>query len=233
MKTSLKTIALACAALAAPVSFGAVNGTGTVGSITYEQVRFYKPSSTTWPTQSGTVGTDHCSGADICGEPMSFWSAAGGTFKVTASDATNDEGIVIQDLSPNYGGLGVVSLGRNGVYGSDGINRGETLTLTFDKKVTIVGLHFFDADNSNTESGDKGKLRIDGGSNNTIALKSYVTANTSSWLTGTTFVFSHDNNDYHLGAVKLLMPVPEPGTYGMLLAGLGLVGFVARRRTPA
>ncbi|PIL46032.1 hypothetical protein CR105_07735 [Massilia eurypsychrophila] len=26
------------------------------------------------------------------------------------------------------------------------------------------------------------------------------------------------------------MPVPEPETYGMLLLGLGLVGFMARRR---
>ena len=28
-----------------------------------------------------------------------------------------------------------------------------------------------------------------------------------------------------------LVPVPEPGTYAMLLAGLGLLGFVAARRT--
>lgn len=30
--------------------------------------------------------------------------------------------------------------------------------------------------------------------------------------------------------VTLAMPIPEPQTYGMLLAGLGLVGFAARRR---
>jgi len=28
-------------------------------------------------------------------------------------------------------------------------------------------------------------------------------------------------------------PVPEPGTYGLFLAGLAAVGFVARRRSPA
>ena len=32
------------------------------------------------------------------------------------------------------------------------------------------------------------------------------------------------------GTISLVSPVPEPETYGMLLAGLGMIGFVARRR---
>lgn len=32
------------------------------------------------------------------------------------------------------------------------------------------------------------------------------------------------------GGAVMLAPVPEPATYGMMLAGLGLVGFMARRR---
>ena len=32
------------------------------------------------------------------------------------------------------------------------------------------------------------------------------------------------------GSIALTSPVPEPETYGMMLAGLGLMGFVARRR---
>lgn len=35
------------------------------------------------------------------------------------------------------------------------------------------------------------------------------------------------------GAVSLAAPVPEPETYGMMLAGLGVVGFLARRRRKA
>ena len=31
-------------------------------------------------------------------------------------------------------------------------------------------------------------------------------------------------------SIKVLSPVPEPSTYAMLLAGLGLLGFMARRR---
>lgn len=35
------------------------------------------------------------------------------------------------------------------------------------------------------------------------------------------------------GAAALTTPVPEPETYGMMLAGLGVVGILARRRKPA
>jgi hypothetical protein len=35
------------------------------------------------------------------------------------------------------------------------------------------------------------------------------------------------------GAVSMAAPVPEPETYGMMLAGLGVVGFLARRRKAA
>ena len=35
------------------------------------------------------------------------------------------------------------------------------------------------------------------------------------------------------GGAVMLVPVPEPETYGMMLAGLGLVGWMARRRKVA
>lgn len=38
-------------------------------------------------------------------------------------------------------------------------------------------------------------------------------------------------NDLHLsGAAAVTTPVPEPETYGMMLGGLGLLGFIARRK---
>ena len=44
------------------------------------------------------------------------------------------------------------------------------------------------------------------------------------------------NNDYHFDSTRLdatITAVPEPETYAMLLAGLGLVGVIARRRKTA
>jgi hypothetical protein len=38
------------------------------------------------------------------------------------------------------------------------------------------------------------------------------------------------NTSGSFGGAIMLVPVPEPETYGMLLAGLGVLGFLARRR---
>lgn len=54
----------------------------------------------------------------------------------------------------------------------------------------------------------------------------YRTNNSSSYgdISGSTAVFSH------VAWINSVVAVPEPETYAMLLAGLGLIGFVARRR---
>jgi hypothetical protein len=36
---------------------------------------------------------------------------------------------------------------------------------------------------------------------------------------------------YWATANNVTLAVPEPGTYGMMLVGLGLFGFMVRRRT--
>ncbi len=47
-------------------------------------------------------------------------------------------------------------------------------------------------------------------------------------------VMGSTNGGSYAGAFNLnLAPVPEPETYGMLLAGLGILGFLARRRKQA
>ena len=52
-------------------------------------------------------------------------------------------------------------------------------------------------------------------------------------ITSSTFYFRQDtdtsNPSFYVGAVAVTA-VPEPETYAMLLAGLGLLGFAARRR---
>lgn len=42
--------------------------------------------------------------------------------------------------------------------------------------------------------------------------------------------WSDDNYDSGLAFAGSLVPVPEPETYAMMFAGLGLLGWVAHRR---
>jgi hypothetical protein len=37
-------------------------------------------------------------------------------------------------------------------------------------------------------------------------------------------------NAFAIDSIKVTSPVPEPETYALLLAGLGVMGFIARRR---
>lgn len=54
-----------------------------------------------------------------------------------------------------------------------------------------------------------------------LALGNYYLQVTGTMVSDTSAAF---------GGAVMLQPVPEPETYGMLLAGLGLVGWMARRR---
>ena len=49
--------------------------------------------------------------------------------------------------------------------------------------------------------------------------------NDNGWIVGTAV-----NNQTNVNHAFLLTPVPEPETYAMLLAGLGVLGFMGRRR---
>lgn len=52
-------------------------------------------------------------------------------------------------------------------------------------------------------------------------------------ITGASYGFPEGQPTGSFGYTLTLTPVPEPETYAMLLAGLGLVGAAARRRRPA
>lgn len=237
---ALLAATLACAAAQAlPVNIG------SSGTLTWEQVRFYAPGSgadgtytSGVQTKIGVVPADYCSGTDNCGTAMSFATTYGGALMVTASDdgngvANTTTGLVMQDLSPNYGGLGVVSRNANGaVSGADEINRGDVLTLAFANTVKLVGLHLWDHNHSGSDlngGAEKFGLSIDGGAMQQLTLDNFPWWGGSSGLVGKRFTFSYINEDYYVGAVKIAA-VPEPQSLALLLLGLAAIGAASRRR---
>ena len=55
---------------------------------------------------------------------------------------------------------------------------------------------------------------------------------TADWQHLISSVYSYDDYVFHLEGIATVAAVPEAETYAMMLAGLGLVGFMAKRRRP-
>jgi hypothetical protein len=96
-------------------------------------------------------------------------------------------------------------------------------TINFGQQLygdTIVGIHY---GNVVDALGHK--------SNNVTAFYRFDAGSGAGVDTFTTKYASLSNATlYSTGMAPVLAAVPEPGTYAMMLAGLGLMGFVARRR---
>ena len=260
----LRTALAAAFALASSAAFAAP---------TIEYLDFYDQPSKEAINPFAMGSADFCSGEDRGATSLSFHTLSGGTLTVTGSTPLGGS-LAFQDQAPDYGGLGVAGSKvdwtwksstptskrtnankGNTAYGSyvtsvvgdDEIDKGEKLTLTFEKTVHIAGMHFFTGDHGNVPNGRTFNLTIDGVSYNDRALKSYLNTNPSSFLTGKSFTFETDDycksknwygqctswgpTDFYLGAVKITTAVPEPGTYALLLAGLAAVGFTVSRST--
>jgi hypothetical protein len=200
----------------------------------------YLDFTTLMPTSISNPGNPVCgfnSGSDVCGTSMTFTqglisAVATATYLGSATNGTVPVRVV-QDFNgskPTYVGLGVYhELGNTA---DDNITLNEVLTIAFNDTVTLTGLNFLaDGHVAKFAAGDAFLLNDTGthfGTNGSISNLS---------LTGKVFNFGYGAGgleganamQYYLGGL-MVSAVPEPETFTLMLAGLGLMGVVARRR---
>lgn len=184
------------------------------------------------------TGGDKCSSnvASVLEGTLSF--ASGGiAVNVTASYSSGAFGsgaAVVQDHEPGFNnatftgaGLGVYHLMNDNV--DDNITVGEALKLSFNQTVTIsaIGLRD-DGHNISFTPGTKFDYSFD----NLSWTSTELTASVAMNHIGQDFYIRYGSNNgaqFYLSSMTVAA-VPEPETYAMLMAGLGVIGFMSRRR---
>ena len=137
---------------------------------------------------------------------------------------------VWDDLSPNFGGLGV-GTGSTGADTVDQINGTNVLTLTFNSSVTLTGVATL-FDGAHTPFGSGNPLTSGFLLNGSYV--SFANANDNSLdLTGTVFTFAEDGSadpQFYVSGLAFTSATPLPGALPLFAGGLGVVGFLARRK---
>ncbi len=203
------------------------------------QFDFYKLKSTTAAGDFLPTNGVGCTGGDICssnvdggvfGGNLSYTD--GGIIAVATSAYTGGASSVVQDHENGWtssigAGLGVYH--QSGNTSDDNITNGESLTITFDQVVnlTSIGLRSEGHNFTNWPAGSTFLF------NNVSTLLPLGVGSIGLDLTGQVFTFAYGgaNADQFYLSSMTATAVPEPGSYALMIAGLGAIGLALRRRT--
>lgn len=231
----MKKLSLIAAALVAIAAVPA-SATTTAATTTFDFYKLGRGAAQDFRPTDGVV----CTGGDLCSSDIDHAKLGGDlTFKkdgITSFATASYDGkvaTVIQDATSNWtstsgAGLGVYHL--SGVNSDDNITLGEKLTLSFDQMVDLssIGLR---ADGHNFTNWATGATFL---LNGVSTLLPDNIGSIALNLTGMSFDFAYGGakpSQFYLASATVA-PVPEPGTYALMLGGLGVAAFVARRRRP-
>jgi hypothetical protein len=236
-------VGLPSSAFAASTVFDFANlkydGSGSAVSDTYG----FQPTDGVFCT-----GGDLCSsdvGGGVLGGDLTFQS--GGITVYATGYYNGNQASVVQDHEDGYNGLlyGASATGAGlGVYhkvnptdnSDDNVTAGEMLKLSFSEVVTIgtLGMRAEGHNTTGWVTGAQFQYSTDG-SNWTTALLPDGSPNYGAFALNQTsqdfyFKFGGSTPDQFYVSSVSVTPVPEPEIYAMMGLGLGLMGFVARRR---
>lgn len=136
---------------------------------------------------------------------------------------------------------------KGGLFGGNflavGVRAGQPATLSFlNGGVGYVSFLWGSPDSYNrltvnstgsSQMFDTSLLGLPGNGDQSISRYVAFTANAGDMITSLTFTNTPANDAFETANYSVTAPVPEPETYALLLGGLGVLGFVARRRKSA
>lgn len=187
--------------------------------------------------------------SSLCALSLVALSAAAGatTFEVKALENSTSGGVGLATLALTAGQQFTVSVAANDLWNAGALPRwsnanGLTTSILYapgtDSQVPVysagtqIGRNF----GTHTQNGltaAYGTLVGQFGAGSFFAIGTSYTGVATSTNTLKLFYFDSNNGDNSGSVMANVTAVPEPETYALLLAGLGVIGAVARRRKSA
>ena len=192
-------------------------------------------SLTTWVT-SGPYGSGTTTFDLGTTTPATASGPVASSFSTSFSGASYSGGELFNTVSTGISGLAARPVGSTGNFWS--LEGGQSGLVTFAAPISYFGFLWGSPDpiGWNTVSFYHGSTLLgtyDGtlvSSNNLWTSTGYFNVSTGNGPTITSISFSANQNAFETDNHSFTTAVPEPETYAMMMAGLGLIGVVARRR---